>query len=108
MLSSAKYAVKYVYALYGLPDPTNKPFVVNLGKSSKHVAKMPVWKKEPIHVTVDHLHILCDTYKDSTDLVVIRDLPMILLAFSAFLRFDEKKAKKLCWVERWSPTCSSL
>ena len=87
VLSSAKYAVKYVHELNGLPDPTNNPFVVNLVESSKRVAKKPVRKKEPI--TVDHLHVLCDTYKDSTDLVVIRDLAMILLAFAAFLRFDE-------------------
>jgi integrase len=33
--------------------------------------------------------MLCDKYKDSTDLADVRDLCMILISFAGFLRFDE-------------------
>jgi integrase len=33
--------------------------------------------------------MLCDKYKDSTDLGDARDLCMILISFAGFLRFDE-------------------
>jgi site-specific recombinase XerD len=32
---------------------------------------------------------LCSQFKDSDDLMIIRDLAMIVLSFAGFLRFDE-------------------
>ena len=87
VISAAKYAVKFLHELNGHPDPTQNPFVNNLVESAKRHAKKTVLKKDPI--TVDHLIRLCTMYSDSQDLLIIRDLTMILIAFCAFLRFDE-------------------
>ena len=38
---------------------------------------------------------LCDKFKDSDDLLVIRDLCMILLSFSGFLRYDIYEVRSL-------------
>lgn len=46
-----------------------------------------VVKKEAI--TSSMLVDLCEKHKDSNDLLVVRDLCMIVLAYSGFLRFDE-------------------
>lgn len=59
----------------------------NLVEASKRLLSKPVCKKEPI--TSDVLVALCEKYSDSADRLVIRDLCMILIAFSGFLRFDE-------------------
>ena len=55
--------------------------------SAKRTAKPPVNKKDP--VTSDILIALCSMFSDLSDFLVIRDLAMILLCFSAFLRFNE-------------------
>jgi integrase len=64
----------------GKLDPTDNAFVQNLGG-------FPVKKKDP--VTSDILIKLCSMYLNSKDLLRIRDLAMILLSFSVFLRFNE-------------------
>ena len=69
------------------PDPTENQFVKNILVSCKRTVKKPVVKKEP--VTVQHLIQLCDSFRDSTDLLIVRNLCMITLSFAAFLRFDE-------------------
>lgn len=43
-------------------------------------------KKDCIIRFVDEL---CEKYKDTVDLLIIRDLAMIVLSFAGFLRFDE-------------------
>ena len=87
ILSSTKYALKFVHEINGLTDPTNNAFVNNLVEASKRQINKRVNKKEP--VTVEHLKTLCNLYSDTTELDVVRDLAMILLSFSGFLRFDE-------------------
>lgn len=87
VLSSAVYAVKWVHNMNNLPDPTTNSFVVNLLETSKRTAKKPVCRKDP--VTSDILIRLCNFFAESTDLLVIRDLAMILLCFSGFLRYNE-------------------
>jgi site-specific recombinase XerC len=49
--------------------------------------KAPVVKKDP--VSTDILISLCTMFQGSIDLTVVRDLTMILLCYSAFLRFSE-------------------
>lgn len=44
-------------------------------------------KRDP--VSTEMLINLCYMYLDSTDLAVVRDLTMILLGYSRFLRYDE-------------------
>lgn len=87
VISTTMYSIKWAHSLRGLPDPTDNLFVRNLLETSKRTLSAPVSKKEP--VSVEMLHQLCDMYKDSSDILVVRDLSMILLGFSAFLRFDE-------------------
>lgn len=40
-------------------------------------------------IATEHLIQLCDMYVSSTDIIVLRDLTMILLSYAGFLRFDE-------------------
>ncbi|XP_060081902.1 uncharacterized protein LOC132561192 [Ylistrum balloti] len=87
VVSSAVYAIKWVHNLNGHIDPTTNSFVQNLIEFSKREAKNPVCKKEP--VTTDILINLCGMFLNENDLLVVRDLAMILLGFSGFLRFNE-------------------
>ena len=40
-------------------------------------------------VTSDMLTELCDMFSDNSDLLLLRDLSMILIGFAGFLRFDK-------------------
>ena len=86
-VSSIFYAVKWAHDMNGQLDPTDNTFVSNLLESAKRTSKPAVVKKDP--VTNDMLINLCSIFHLSTDLTAIRDLTMILLAYSAFLRFNE-------------------
>lgn len=87
VISSTVYSIKWAHSLRNLPDPTENLFVKNLLEASKRVLSKPVCKKEPI--SKDALITLCSKYADTSDVLVIRDLCMMLIAFSGFLRFDE-------------------
>ena len=70
-----------------LNDRTDNIFVTNLIEASKRISKKIV-KKQP--VTLDMIKALCTRYATSNDLILeVRDMCMILLGFSGFLRFDE-------------------
>lgn len=84
---SCKYAIKWFHDLCGFPDPTCNSFVINLVESAKRNCISKPVKKDPISVEI--LQQLCNSYLSSNDLLVIRDLAMILLGFAGFLRFDE-------------------
>ena len=86
-VSSAVYSIKWAHEMCGQIDPTNNSFVESLVESAKRTAKPVVNKKDP--VTTDILIRLCSMFHFSTDLLVVRDLLMILLGFSGFLRFNE-------------------
>jgi integrase len=87
IIASTVYGVKWVHSLRNLPDPTDNLYIKNLLEASKRMLSKPVCKKEPI--SVNELITLCSKYAQSTDILVLRDLCMILLAFAGFLRFDE-------------------
>ena len=61
-------------------------FVLTLVESAKRHAWKRTIKQEPISVEV--IKQLCDSYVDSSDLLTVRDLTMIILSFACFLRFD--------------------
>jgi hypothetical protein len=73
--------------LHGFDDPTENSFIKNLQGTAKRWNNNPVVKKDPVRTQV--LVDLCTIYKDSSDLLVVRDLAMILIGFSGFLRFDQ-------------------
>ena len=76
-----------MHELNNFSDPTNNSFVHSLLESSKRIACPIKQKKDP--VSAEMLIELCDKFLCCNDLLVIRDLTMILLSFSGFLRFDE-------------------
>ena len=86
-VNSAVYGIKWVHELNNYTDPTNNSYVHSLVESAKRVACPVKQKKDP--VTVEMLINLCDKYSNCTDLLIVRDLTMILLCFSGFLRYDE-------------------
>ena len=87
VISSTVYSIKWAHSLRDLPDPTDNLFVKNLVEASKRTLLKPVCKKEPI--SADALVTLCTKYSGTLDIVILRDLSMILIAFSGVLRFDE-------------------
>ncbi|XP_060563636.1 integrase/recombinase xerD homolog [Ruditapes philippinarum] len=87
VISSTVYGIKWAHSLNNLQDPTENHFVKNLVESAKRTLSRHVNKKQP--VTKDLLIELCSKYESTTDVLILRDLCMILLGFSAFLRFDE-------------------
>jgi integrase len=93
-VSSAMHGIKWAHDMNGLEDSTKNSFVVNLLEASKRIARPPKVKKEP--VTKDMLIALCEKYEDNTDLLIVRDLTIILLCFSGFLRYDEVSSLRCC------------
>ena len=87
VIAASLYSIKWAHSMKNLQDPTNNAFVTNLLESAKRNRYKQVVKKQP--VTPELLVTLCDKYSESTDVLVVRDLCMILLGFSAFLRYDE-------------------
>lgn len=88
VISSAVYAIKWAHSILGYEDPTEHPFIKNiLVEASKRNNKARVIKKEV--VTTKDLVLLCDIYADSSSLLEVRDMCMILLSFAGFLRYEE-------------------
>ncbi|KAK3107576.1 hypothetical protein FSP39_017560 [Pinctada imbricata] len=83
----AVYCIKWVHGLNGYSDPTDNSFVKNLQESAKRRAKPKTCRKDP--VTPEILIKLCEMFKSSSDVLVVRDLPMTLLSFAGFLKYDE-------------------
>lgn len=73
--------------MVGLPDPTKNSYVSSLQESARRVASHPVIKKEPI--SKDMIISLCSKFIDCNDLLIVRNMLMILFGFAGFLRFDE-------------------
>ena len=87
VISATLYSIKWAHGLKNLPDPTTNTFVTNLLESAKRTLTKPTVRKEPI--LSESLITLCNKYSDSTDVYILRDMCMIVLAFNGFLRFDE-------------------
>lgn len=87
VLSATLYSIKWVHSINGLIDPTINSLVRSLMEAGKRLRSDPVKKKDTINT--DMLKQLCDIYRDCDDILHIRDLTMIVLAFAGFLRFSE-------------------
>jgi hypothetical protein len=94
---NAVYGIKWAHEINGLDDPTKNSFVVSVLEASKRVAPKTTQKKEPIYT--DTLIELCNMFKDSNDLLIIRDLTMMLLSFSGLLRYDEVSSLRFCDIQ---------
>jgi hypothetical protein len=86
-VNNAFYRIKWAHEVNGLQDPTTNSFVTSVLEASKGTASKKTEKKDPI--STETLIEICTMFKDSTDLLIIRDLTMMLLIFSGFLRYDE-------------------
>jgi integrase len=91
-INNALYSIKWAHEINGLPDPTKYSFVSSIQEAAKRTAYKKVVKKEPISVNM--LIELCDKFINGIDLLVIRDLTMILIGFAGFLRLDELSSLK--------------
>ena len=87
-------AIKWVHNLHGFSDPTASVHVKNLLDSSKRRPKKPSQKKDVF--SPDVIKSLFDKYEDSNDLLVLRDLAIIIVSFTGFLRYDEMSNIKCC------------
>ncbi|XP_068241428.1 integrase/recombinase xerD homolog [Palaemon carinicauda] len=91
-VNSAVYSIKWMHEICGYADPTQNSFVKSLQESAKRLTGRPVRRKDPIDSHM--LQNLCDLYSDSRDVLVLRNLAMILIGFAGFLRFDESSSLK--------------
>ena len=94
VINHAIYAIKWAHDLNGMADPTNNSYVRSLQEAAKRIATPKVVRKDP--VSTELLISLCDLHANSNDLLIVRDLSMILLCFAGFLRFDELSNLKCC------------
>ncbi|XP_053406417.1 integrase/recombinase xerD homolog [Mercenaria mercenaria] len=87
VISATVYSLKWAHGLKGLQDPTDNSFVKNLLENAKRNNCKPTSKKEP--PSTQTLIDVCAEYSESSDILFVRDLCMILLGFAGFLRYDE-------------------
>lgn len=87
VMCSFVYAIKYVHELYNFPDPTSHSYVKNLLEACKRRNSKPVHKKDTVNA--DNIKEVFIKYLHSDDLIVVRDLAIIILSFCGFLRYDE-------------------
>ena len=86
-VNSAIYAIKWTHNVNNFTDPTDNGFVTGLQSTARRMPRPEKRRKDP--VTSDMLVNLCNKYKDCKDLLIIRDLTMILFCYAGFLRYDE-------------------
>ncbi|XP_062566819.1 uncharacterized protein LOC134229117 [Saccostrea cucullata] len=70
------YSIKWAHELHSFADPTNNSYIKCLQESSKRIATPTVSRKDP--VSAEMLIRLCDLYVSSNDVMIVRDLAMIL------------------------------
>lgn len=85
-LNSAYYAIKWKNEINGHTYDAG-PYVSNMLKAAKRLPKIKVSRKDPI--TPDIMMQLANTFKESEDLVVVRDLAIMSICYAGFLRFNE-------------------
>lgn len=87
VISTVIFALKWAHSMNGLTDPTDNGFVKNMHESAKRLRSNRIVKKDV--VSSEMLIDLCNMFAGNTDLLILRDLAMILIAYAGFLRFDE-------------------
>lgn len=84
--------IKWMYSICGMDDPTENSLVKSIQDSAKRLSAKHVRRKDPVHTKI--LQSLCLLHKDTSDVLILRNLVMILLGFAGFLRFDEISSLK--------------
>lgn len=97
VISSAFYAIKWLHDVNGHDDPTRNSIVKNMLECAKRCNSKPVCKKDVI--SSENLIDLCEMYSRSNDIITLRDLSMILLCYSGFLRYSELSDLRCCDVK---------
>ena len=92
VVQSALYVIKWAHTIRGFADPTDNHYVINLLEAAKRTRTVPVVKKDI--VSSEQIIWLCEKYSSSQDILILRDLCIILLCFAGFLRFNEVSALK--------------
>lgn len=87
VITAAFYGIKWYHNINDFADPTENVIVKSMLECAKRTNSRPRTKKDII--SSDHLKELCNMFSDSSDVIVLRDLTMILLSYAGFLRFDE-------------------
>lgn len=90
VISAVFYAIKWYHSVNDFTDPTENSVVKSMLECAKRLNSKPIKKKDVVNS--EHLIKLCDMFIESTDVIVLRDLAMILLSYAGFLRFDELSA----------------
>lgn len=104
-VEEAVNAIGWVHQLSGQPPIAASPFVRATLAGLQHTLAKPRIRKEPI--TADMLSALVDSLGSAPTLADIRLVAISLLAFSAFLRYDEL-AKLRCCDIRFAPQSMSV
>ena len=87
VISTAIFALKLAHSMNGLADPTENGFVKNMNESAKRLRSSRVVNKDV--VSSEMLIELCNIFAGNSNLLVLRDLALILIGYAGFLRFDE-------------------
>ncbi|KAL9964365.1 hypothetical protein ACROYT_G027996 [Oculina patagonica] len=87
-LESAVHSIAWIHQLSGEPSPTEHPLVKSILAGAQRLLAHHTSKKKPI--TISQLEQLVSCKADAmASLYNIRSIVICLLAFAAFLRFDE-------------------
>ena len=84
---AAVYGIKWAHNINGLSDPTDNALVKKLMEAAKKIGSTPKQKKDVI--SIEMLQTLCSAYENCDDVIQLRDLCMITLAYAGLLRFNE-------------------
>ncbi|MCG7875781.1 MAG: tyrosine-type recombinase/integrase [Candidatus Thiodiazotropha endolucinida] len=87
VISAAFYSIKWVHEINCFSDPTSNGWVKSLLEAGKRLNSNPIKKKDT--VDSEMLISLCDKFRDTSDVLYLRDITMILLGYAGFLRFSE-------------------
>lgn len=103
VITAAFYGIKWFHNINDTTDPTESAIVKSMLECAKRSNSKPI-KKDII--SSEHLIALCDMFAKSTDTLVMRDLAMIMLCYSGFLRFSEVSELQGCDVNFKTEHCS--
>jgi len=81
------YAIKFENEINGFRFDTANPYIKGIMEAAKRKTKTMVSRKDPI--TTDIMVEVCEKFGRSSSLIDLRDLTLMAVSFSGFLRFDE-------------------
>lgn len=87
VISAAFYAIKWEHNINDMNDPTENKIVLNLVEAGKRLNSTPTTKIDVVN-TQDLIN-LCKLFPETSDVMHLRDLAMIMLCYAGFLRFNE-------------------